>query len=202
MTKQQLLSLLEATAASAETLRHVDHVWKVGSESFPQLDNIFLQCCHAVGCHPESAKSQVRTRLNVRARNMFVYYLRETFKSVYPLTEIGAYLGGRDHTTIMNSRRVFDNLLTTGDSVTLLDWNNLTRVMAGLDPTRMGPELTPRPRRRYTRMYYERQTDRYYVSAKLLRSFYGMGKHAYINPYRFTKKMVSMDVLPELDVVA
>lgn len=202
MTRTQLLRALKETAASPETICHVMHVWKEKPQKPADLREFFYSCCYAVGAEYQLAKSLSRMRKNARARFLFCYYLQTYYKEFYSLTDIGDFLYGRDHTTIIHARDKFMDLLDANDDVTVRDLENLERVLRGDDPVYILPaKQEPERKKKMVKLYYERRTDRYYRDLKSIRSFYGFGRHVLVNRSRFVTKLIPIEQLTEIDLV-
>lgn len=61
--------------------------------------------------------SKNRKQNNVIVRNIVMYLLHNTFKNIVSLKEIGNFVGGKDHSTILHAVKVARDLRSNGDSL-------------------------------------------------------------------------------------
>ncbi len=202
MTLPQLIQRLRDSQASNETICNVMHVWQQEKKHKihpPVLSEFFAQCCLAVGANVVTAKSKSRHRVNVRARNLFAYYLRTNFEAAYSLREIGEFLDGRDHTSAIHAKESFRDLLSTDDPVTVHDLSNLNLILIGGSPIPLIKQPhVPKPIK-WIHVYHEKKIDKYFRDIKSIRHWHGFSKHVRINPYRFRPRVVMLEKIKELD---
>lgn len=87
----------------------------------PQL--IIDLCCDEFGIQRKTLFGKRRFRNIVMARQMACKLIKDELD--YPLVAIGELMGGRDHSTVINSIRVINNLLVTNDNRTVTAYNNI-----------------------------------------------------------------------------
>ncbi|MEK7644708.1 MAG: sigma-70 family RNA polymerase sigma factor [Patescibacteria group bacterium] len=81
-----------------------------------RMEKILAVVSKAYGTTPEKIRAEGRGKATIAwARHIAAYLLREDLKMHW--TEIGAFLGGRDHTTIINSHKVITLHVTRGGNI-------------------------------------------------------------------------------------
>lgn len=75
-----------------------------------QIDYLFSIICDAFKIDSDKAKSKCRTNECVFTRGMFCRIAYIDF-SIMSQEKIGMYIGGRDHSTVINAIKIFNNLI-------------------------------------------------------------------------------------------
>lgn len=77
-----------------------------------QMDAIISTVCNYLGLDPKTIVRANRRQELVFARQLSVYFIKQTYPHI-SLKTIGNYLGGRDHTTALHSIKTLRNLMET-----------------------------------------------------------------------------------------
>ena len=99
----QLSMILDVEAVKASTVNEI-------------IDPITKICSDICNQTIEMIKSQTRVREVCNVRNIIVYLVRKYYKNQLSLSTIGLYFGGRDHATILNCVKKFDQYYSTEQS--------------------------------------------------------------------------------------
>ena len=78
--------------------------------------NILEMVCRDFKVTPKQVKSKSR-KGNIKIARFITIYLLRKYGELPSLKEIGMFLGGRDHSTILHSLRQVDNYIDTGFKV-------------------------------------------------------------------------------------
>lgn len=95
------------------------------------MDFIFDAVCDYFNLDKEAVKGRSRVRKVLYARHIFAHLCVKGVKNL-DLKTVGAFLGGRDHSTIINARQVVDDLLET-DKAFRKDYNRIKSYIIGQD---------------------------------------------------------------------
>lgn len=161
MTRSQLLQRLIDSQASNETIANVMHVWKLPT-TIPTLDEIAKACATACFITVDEMKSRHKTNIMTQARYLFVDYFRQNFKHAHTLEELGKYLGGRDHTTMVHAEQTAKSHWQTNDAGHMHYLNNLQLVLSGQPPIPVKKYIAPVSKYRCVKIvkyYYDRHED-------------------------------------------
>lgn len=76
-----------------------------------QMRRILVAVCDYYNLDPRNVRGPARHREPLMARQMFIYLVLKYTRIA--VTRIGAYLGGRHHSSVINARETLQNLLDT-----------------------------------------------------------------------------------------
>jgi chromosomal replication initiation ATPase DnaA len=88
------------------------------------LEEIFNETCVILEFHPDQIKTKSRKKQYVIVRSIFCYVC--CFYTNYSLKEIGWFLNGRDHTTVMSNRENAREFIKTKDKDFMERWDVYT----------------------------------------------------------------------------
>ena len=131
MKKSEVLRIIETDALNnedgkmslAQISKALDKIpiikWEPENQSAANFHTLHLVAAHiALICQStvEQMKSATRKTKHATARHIFVYYIRTRYKQHFSLEVIGDFLGGRDHTTAINSYNRAKDLIEAEDA--------------------------------------------------------------------------------------
>lgn len=85
------------------------------------IEEILLDLSEALSCPVTEIKSKSRKRELVLVRQIYFYVCRKKTKETLKIT--GQFIGDRDHTTVIHSAQVIEDLIQTNNEQFILYWN-------------------------------------------------------------------------------
>lgn len=108
---EQITTLVNKFNKSNDKFEIELHINKKEFEGYLRLDQIMTMVCAKSGLTSEYLNMKTRDR-NIIVPRQIAHYLGAK-RSKHSLSEIGAYFGGKDHATVLHSKRTIQNLLDT-----------------------------------------------------------------------------------------
>lgn len=117
---EQLAAIIRDSEQRAKTITGVDMQMQLVTHSIIHTSNSMLMdkllnmVCNEYHIVPAQLKGRLRKQPVTDARHMFCLLAHEVFGITY--NAIGGFIGGRDHSTIINSIRVMKAMIETEDT--------------------------------------------------------------------------------------
>ena len=108
-----------------------------------ELEEILFELCDIFLISPEKLKERNRRRDVMYCKHIYCYVA--CMITGRTLREIGAYLGHRDHTTVIHSRETVKDLISCNDESFMKRWNfylKNTQIFVRGGKVKKAPELT------------------------------------------------------------
>ena len=79
------------------------------------LKTLFKCASESTGINPNDILKKTRQTDIVMSRQLVIVYILSNYRKEYNLRQIGEFVGGKNHATIIHTRKVYFNLLDAKD---------------------------------------------------------------------------------------